>query len=177
MSDGKIEGHGSRDEGNPDHYHGEQGEPERNAVIEHPMTIKVDDPAFFLPGLQTRGTEVFPAQFYVAQGAQESSAMVARDDGFFLGMIKAARLIIHQGLSRFPGLKSARKGGKRLDLDRHMTGRAWDKIRGVVVLRGNRRMALCTENLFHGGYAFFTTLVSQMRSWRARFSSSKITIR
>jgi hypothetical protein len=107
MSDGKIEGHGSRDNGEPDRYHGEQGEPERNAIIEHPMTIKSDDPAFFLPGLQTGRTEVFPAQLHIAQGAEESSAMVAGDEGLFLGMIKAARLIIDQGLARFSGLKAA----------------------------------------------------------------------
>ncbi len=122
MSDGEVESHGSRDNGKIDRYHGEQGEPERNAVIEHPMTIKVDDSTFFLPRLQTGRTEVFPTQFHVAQGAEESSAMVARDDGLFLGMIKAARLIIHQSLSRFPGLKATGKSRKHIDLDRHVTG-------------------------------------------------------
>ena len=103
MPDGKIKGNGGCDYGKPDCDHGEQGEPERNAIIEHPMTVEVDDPAFFLPCFQTGRTEVLAAQFHVAQGAQESSAMIARDDGLFLRMVKAARLIIDQSLSRlFP---------------------------------------------------------------------------
>jgi hypothetical protein len=133
MPDRKIESHGSRNDRQVEDDHGEQGEPERNAIIEHPMTIKVDDPAFFLPRLQTDRTEVFSTPFHVTQGAQKPPAMVARDDGLFLGVIKAARLIIHQRLSRFPWLKTTRKGGKHIDLDRHVTGWTRDKIRGVVV--------------------------------------------
>jgi hypothetical protein len=135
MPDCKIESHGSRNDRKVEDDHGKQGEPERNTIIEYPMTIKIDDPAFFLPRLQTDRTEVFPTPFHVAQSAQKSSAMVARDDGLFLRMIKAARLIIYQRLSRFPWLKATRKGGKHIDLDRHVTGWTRDKIRGVVVSR------------------------------------------
>jgi hypothetical protein len=126
MSNGKVQGYGSRDEGKVDRYHGEHREPKRNAVIEHPVTVKVDDPAFFLPGFQTGRAEVLVTQFHVAKSAQESSAMVARNDSLFLRMIKAARLIVHQCLSLFPGLKASIKGGKRIDRDRYMTGWAWD---------------------------------------------------
>jgi len=69
MSDSEVEAYGGCDEGKPDRYHGEQCEPERNVVIEYPVTVKVDDPAFFLPSFQTGRTEVFAAQFHVAQGA------------------------------------------------------------------------------------------------------------
>ena len=90
------------------------------------MTIKVDDPAFFLPSLQAGWTEVPATEFHVAQGAQEPSAMITRDNSPFLGMIKTARLIIDQCLPLFSGLKATRKGGKHIDRNRRTTGWAWD---------------------------------------------------
>jgi hypothetical protein len=122
MSDGEIEGNGSCDDCHPDEEHGEQSNPERNAIIENPVPVQVDDPAFILPGCETGRAEVLAIPCHVAQGAQESSAMIARDDRLLLGMIKTARLIIHQTLSRGAEPKAARKGGKHIDLDRNMTG-------------------------------------------------------
>ena len=69
MPDGEIKGNRSCDYRKPDCYHGEQCESERNAIIEHPVTIKVDDPAFLLPGFQAARTEVLATPFYVAQSA------------------------------------------------------------------------------------------------------------
>ncbi len=89
--------------------------------------------------------------------------MIARDDRLLLGVIETARLVIHQSLSRLAGSKARQKGGKRIDLDRDVAGWAWDEVEGVKVLRWNGCMALRTDNRFHG-YAFLTTLVSQMRS-------------
>jgi hypothetical protein len=79
------------------------------------MAVEVDDLAFFLPGFQTGRTEVLASQLHVAQGAQESSAMIARDDSFFLGMIETARLIIDRCLPYFSGLNTTRKGWKYID--------------------------------------------------------------
>ena len=124
MADGEVESYGSGNECEPDRYHGEHGDFERNAVVEHPVTIEVDDPAFFLPGFQTGRAEVPAAEFHVAEGAQESAAMIARDNRLFLGMIKTARLIIDQCLSIFSGTKATIKGGKHVDPDRYVTGRA-----------------------------------------------------
>jgi hypothetical protein len=90
------------------------------------MTIKVDDPAFFLPSLQAGWTEVPATEFHVAQGAQEPSAMITRDNSPFLGMIKTARLIIDQCLPLFSRTKATIKGRKHVDPDRHMTGWARD---------------------------------------------------
>jgi hypothetical protein len=69
MADGKINGNRGCDDSKPDCDHGKKGEPERNAIVEHPMTIKVDDSAFFLSGFHTCRTKMFAAQFHVAQGA------------------------------------------------------------------------------------------------------------
>jgi hypothetical protein len=69
MPDGKINGNRGRDDSKIEYDHGEDGEPECNAVVEHPMTIKVDDFAFFLSSFHTCRTKVFTAQFQVAEGA------------------------------------------------------------------------------------------------------------
>ena len=94
MANGEVEGYGSGNECEPDRDHGEHGDPERNGVVEHPVTIKVDDPAFLLPGFQTGRAEVPATEFHVAEGAQESAAMIARNDGLFVRMVIAARLVI-----------------------------------------------------------------------------------
>jgi hypothetical protein len=126
MSDGKINGNRGCDDSKIEYYHGEQCEPKCHAVIEHPMTIKVDDSAFFLPCLHTGRAKVFAAQFHVAQGAQESAAMIARDNSPFLGMIKTTRLIIDQCLSLISWPQAVIKGGKDINLDGRMTKWAWD---------------------------------------------------
>jgi hypothetical protein len=61
MADGKINGNRGCNYSKIEYDHGEQCEPKRNAVIENPMTIKVDDPAFFLPSLHTCRTKVLAA--------------------------------------------------------------------------------------------------------------------
>src|SRR5512135_2898587 len=109
MPDGKVEDHGSRDQGKPDCDDRKQCESEGNAVVEHPMPVKVDDPAFLLPRFHTDRTEVFPAQFYVTQCAQEPPAMVAWEDGFFLRMVIAARLVTYQRLPVLSRLKTSKK--------------------------------------------------------------------
>ncbi len=124
MTDGKIKDNGRCDDCHPDEEHGQQGDPESNAIIENPMSVNVDDPALSLPRLQADRTEVLAAPFHVAQGTQESPAMIARNNRLFLGMIEAAGLITHQTLARFAGPKATRKGGKHIDLHPHMTGRA-----------------------------------------------------
>jgi len=126
MANGKVEGDGSGNECEPDCYHGEHGKPERNAVVEHPVTVKVDDPAFFLAGFQTGRAEVPAAEFHVAEAAQESAAMITRDNRPLLRMVKTARLIIGQCLTLLSGTKVAIKGGKHVDPDRDVAGRAWD---------------------------------------------------
>jgi hypothetical protein len=94
MAKGEVKGYGSGHECEPDRYHGEHGDPERNGIVEHPVTIKVDNPPFFFPGFQTGRAEMPATEFHVAQAAQESAAMIARDNRPLLGMIKTARLII-----------------------------------------------------------------------------------
>jgi hypothetical protein len=130
MPDGKINGNGGCDDSNIEYDHGEQCEPKCQAVIEHPMTIKVDDPAFFLSSFQTYRAEVFAAQFHVAQGAQESAAMIARNHSPFLGMIKTACLVIEQCLSLvyWPQAEAVIKGGKHINLNRDMAGGTWDQL-------------------------------------------------
>jgi hypothetical protein len=90
------------------------------------VPIKVDDPAFFLPCFHTGRTEVFAAQFDVAQGAQESAAMIARNDSLFLRMVKAARLVIDQCLPLFSRPQAVIKGGEHINLDGRMAGWTWD---------------------------------------------------
>jgi len=66
MADGKVEGYGSGHKGEIEYDHGEHGELERNAIIEHPLTVEVDNPALFLPGFHTGRAEVLTAEFHVA---------------------------------------------------------------------------------------------------------------
>jgi len=113
------------------------------------MPVKVADPAFFLPCFHTRRTEVFATQFYVAQGAQESAAMIARNNSFFLRMVKAARLVIDQCLPLFSRTQAMIKGGEHINLDGRMTGWTGDQIGGVIVPRKNWRMTVCARDFFH----------------------------
>jgi hypothetical protein len=126
VADRKVKGNGCCDDGKRPDYYGEKDKPEGNAIIEQPMTVEVDDLAFFPPRFQTDRAEMLAVQFHVAQGAQESPAMIAGDGGLFLRMIEAARLIIHQSLSGFPRLEGAEKGGKHINLDRRAAGWAGD---------------------------------------------------
>ena len=64
-------------------------------------------------------------------------------------MVEAAGLIVHEGVSRFSRLEAPQEGGKDIDFYGHTAGRAPDKIRSVIVLRGNRRTALSATDLFH----------------------------
>ncbi len=149
MANGKVEGDGSGHEGEPDRYHGEHGDLERNAVVEHPVTVKVDNPSFFLPSFQAGRAEVPAAEFHVAEGAQESAAMIARDHRLFLGMVKTARLILRQCLSLFSGTNAPIKGRKDVDPNRDVTGRAWDEVRSIIEPCKNWRMTVCARDLFH----------------------------
>jgi hypothetical protein len=149
MPDGKVKGKWSRDDGQPDGDHWQQCESQRRPIIEESVPVQIDDPAFFLPCFHTGRAEVSAAQFHVAQGAQESAAMIARDDSLFLRMVKAARLVIDQCLPLFSWTQAVIKGGEYINLDRRLTGWTWDEIGGVIVPRKNWRMTVCASDFFH----------------------------
>jgi len=149
MPDGKINGNGGCEYSKPDCEHREQCEPERSPVIEQSVPIKVDDPAFFLPCFQASRTEVPAAEFHVAEGTQESAAMIARNDSLFLRMVKATRLVFDQCLSLFSWPQVLIKGGEHINLDGRLTGWTWDEIRGVIVPRRNELMTVCAGDFFH----------------------------
>jgi hypothetical protein len=69
MANGKVEGNGGGNQGEPEDEDGVKGKSQRGSVIEHPVTLKVDNLAFFLPCFQTSRAEVFATPFNVAQSA------------------------------------------------------------------------------------------------------------
>jgi hypothetical protein len=190
VSDGQVEGEGSRDSGQPDRDDGKESDPEGGPVIGDPVAVEVDKVSFLSSQFQASGAEMPVSEIDVAQGAEKPSAVTARNDGLLLGMVEATCLVLGQALSGFSGPETSEEGRKEIDPDRRTAGGTRDEVRLIRVFRRDRCMAPGTGDVFHiswlrvglgilsapgfqllppSGQALMT-LVSQMRSCRARFS-------
>src|SRR5258707_1124185 len=131
--------------------------------------------SFLAAGLDAARAPVLTHKFHLAQAAQKSAASIAWDHGALVGMVEAT------GFARFQhrrcpgwGLQPRKKSREYQSRKRSAAGCA----KGVLAIpvRGRDwRVASGARELFrrelHAGY-FLITRVSQIRSCKARFSSS-----
>lgn len=92
MFDGQVKRGRRSHESDVEEQNRQKSERECQAVIEHSFVLQIFDFSRFAPRFQAGRAEMMAVQHAITQGAQETAAVIAWLDGFFLRMIKTTGL-------------------------------------------------------------------------------------
>ena len=125
----------------------QQRERHRHIVIADPLVFETLDPALGAAGFEAGRAKVPAQMFAIAQRAQKPPAAFARQHGFFLRVIEAARLALqHDDFTRAARLGGAEQGGKDFDQERGLAGGAGRERIAIESMVEQRGLALRAVN-------------------------------